>query len=200
VRAPKERRSLDEIVVEALKVIDPPLKSCDEWRAKVVDRIRRVQIRSRIVRARELKKSVDDYDKALRVTREKAFAFVLFPSKELLERLDDEIAMIARFRQLSFAPPPLSSKPLKKIKKKGKKPRDLDAEIAVRAAHDLIADCPWKKKPSLYVEGAWHRLSMLFYEARTGVADKDIMHYLRNWEPPRPQPPEPLGEEEEIPF
>jgi hypothetical protein len=174
VRAPQERRSLNDIVDAALKVIDPPAADREEWRAKVAVRIDGLQRNPpEHLRTRDIKKNLAAYEKALRTTRKAAEPFVSFINiDEFLKHLEHQIEVVEEFGRIKYE------------KEKGAKLLDLGAEEAVRAARDLI----WERglKPTASPKSAWHRLSQLLNESASGTAGKGLMHYLRNWKPEEP--------------
>jgi hypothetical protein len=208
-------RSLDDLVAEAVEIINPPAKARELCRAKVADRISRVRDREPpIQRWTGPLKKANDYLKKLRKARTAADALhPLFAEfivadhvsakgiKTATEVLDLEIARMKRkIAQVSQFP-----------RQHGSQSLDLCACMAVNAAADLLDpsvdrardllsllpgdpqqlqlhetvygvldyDCPWRQKLTVYDEGAWHRLSLVIYEAIKGEAVTDLMHYLQ---------------------
>jgi hypothetical protein len=63
----------------------------------------------------------------------------------------------------------------------GKKPRDLVAEIAVMDAWNLLP----RGQRTLTNGGAWHRLSLLLYEAATGKSESGkLLNYMHQMKSP----------------
>jgi hypothetical protein len=168
VRAPQERRSLNDIVDAALKVIDPPAADREEWRAMVAVRIDGLErIFREHLRRRDIKKNLAAYEKALRAAR-KASLSLWQTQGEFIKQVDEQIAVVERYKGTRW------------VKYYGAKPFDLDAEAAVEAARDLIDERGIKA--AISAKGAWYRLSQIIYESITGNSNKNVMHYLRRWE------------------
>jgi hypothetical protein len=179
MRAPTPRRPLDEIVTEAVELLEPPAIALDEWRGKITDAIERVGNRESFwvdggepLRASDFEK-LDEHAAAVRAARATALRLrKCFGSAEFLAHLDEELARI-KFTKAAF----YLHRP------KGKKRADHHASQAVDEALDLLVAC--QKKPTQYPGGAWHKLSLLLYEAATGRQEESLMHYLRQ----RAKPP-----------
>jgi hypothetical protein len=174
VRAPQERRSLNDIVDAALKVIDPPAADREEWRAKVAFHIEYLEgIPREHLRTRDIKKNLAAYEKALRAARKVSLSlWQIIQQGEFIKQVDKQIAVVERYKGTRW------------VKDDGAKPFDLDAEAAVQAARDLIDERGIKA--AISAKGAWHRLSQIIYESITGNSDKNVMHYLRHWKPEGP--------------
>ena len=182
MRAPQERRSLNDIVDAALKVIDPPAADREEWRAKVAVRIHGLDGLERIfrehLRTRDIKKNLAAYEKALRAARKASLSlWQIIHQGAFIKQVDEQIAVVERLKGTRWAKD-------YGAKDSGAKPFDLDAEAAVQAARDLID----KRgiKAAISAKGAWHRLSQIIYESITGNSNKNVMHYLRHWKPEGP--------------
>jgi hypothetical protein len=193
MRAPKERRSLEEIMDEAVEVIAPPAEARDLCRKKVADNVRWLQNPYKVVHRRELIRAVDRYTRALRKVRTARAAADMagYVSAEKFERVAEELKYAEGFAE-DFRGLPA---------KKGGGIEDWHAKIVVEAARDLLDpdpfreqvwfggsefpyddeylkyECPWRDKPTLYIDGKWHRLSVLLYEAITGRVRSDLKRY-----------------------
>jgi hypothetical protein len=209
MRAPTERRGLDEIIDEAVEIIGPLAEHVAQCRATVGDRLcRELSIASpvtvprspfvfvhRIVPALPVAE-LCDYLRALRRAR------VAAPASWPRDRINAEISGVQSvIEQAERLPRP-----------KWKKPLNLVALRAVRAAADLLDpdieraraylsllpddqarqlatyqllyraldyECPWRKRLTLYPKGAWCKLSETIYEAIAGKIAPDLMHYCR---------------------
>src|SRR5271166_2393856 len=173
------KRTREEIVTDALKVIAPPATLRDKWHTRIgncIDGLERIPREH--IRTRDIKKSLQAYEKALRAARKASLSFRLWqyiaPNGEFIKQVDEQLAAVERYKGTQWG------------KDKGAKLIDLDAEAAVQSARDLIECCPWLRAPAVSSKGAWHRLSSLLYEGITGTSNKGLMHYLRHWKPEQP--------------
>jgi hypothetical protein len=189
--APKKRRSDAEIVDEMLAVLNPPADQREAIRAKVASRIESMRLRESWRRtiapehfrsAQKRKKELGDYLKALRAAARKYRAlprrhYDYDEQEKFREQLHEEIDRITwHHNDIKVGP--------------GHKPRDLSAEQVVRSALGLLCPRWWqtprKKWPSISMEGKWHLLSTLLYEALRGQSDRDhVLNYMaklrRRW-------------------
>jgi hypothetical protein len=100
VRAPKEQRSLDEIVDEALKEIAPPTEARDEWRAKIASCIEWLQREPREpFSLPEIKARIAAHVKALRAVRRTAIALGVRKSETFVAQVDDELLRMSRAQE-----------------------------------------------------------------------------------------------------
>jgi len=160
MRAPQHGRTRDEIVREALEVIKPPAEQRDAVRAQLiscVDAMPKLVVPAlRRWTAREPRmKQLRRYLKYLLATRQACLG-----GAEFLAALDAEIERVQQ----------------RCDKRYGKKPRDHVAEVAALYANDLLKP----RRRTLTPSGHWITLTMLFYEAATGRAERDhVEKYCR---------------------
>jgi hypothetical protein len=191
-------RDLDAILVEAVKLIDPPADSVDLFQATLATTISTVrgihEKTANLPSPAEMKSDVADYLEALRVARKKAYAVAPFywskaygrddpgrdradrvppPPYNFVEALDREIREVEA--RASF-PVPYSAKP-----------RDSTADMAANAACGLLearfifpkdrddkdlhlpaVKNPWRQDAPLTKGGRWPMLAALIYKAVTG--------------------------------
>jgi hypothetical protein len=209
LRAPPERRSLNKIVEEAIKVVEHRRRggrlSADArelFRTRMKDRIRREQGRPPpVVRKRSFVIGLEKNVKALRRARAAAAAMQFQRLARSLER---------KIIQVEYAIEQVRGLPRQHGSKHQLDPRKCSA---VRAAADLLdpsvercrvhlslfpdvphqiavaayrriygpldGECPWRRRLMVYRNGAWHKLARLIHEALTGATETDLMHYLR---------------------
>lgn len=209
MREPAVRRSLDDIVEEAIEVIEHrrrggrlSAEARELFRARMKDRIGREQGRPPpVMRKRSFLIGLEKNLKALRRARTAAVAMP-FPSwAKSLER---------KIIHVEYAIEQVRGLPRQHGSKHQLDPRKCSA---VRAAADLLdpsvercrahlslfpdcphqiavaayqriygplnGPCPWRRRLTLYRNGAWHKLVRLIHEALTGATETDLMHYLR---------------------
>ena len=160
-------RSVEEIVAEALKVIDPPSGKREEIRRELSETMHGL---GKVERAGLLrqpspgkrKERLETYLKNLLATKR---TFVRGESDdEFLKHLDAEIVHIKDLHD--YLATQIS---------KGSKPRDAMAQIAAGMA---CGSLPGPRR-TLTTGGPWHHLSMLFYEAATGKPNCDkVLNYM----------------------
>jgi hypothetical protein len=200
-------RDLDAILVEAVKLIDPPADSVDLFQATLATTISTVrgihEKTANLPSPAEMKSDVAEYLEALRVVRKKAYAVAPFYWSKAYGRDDP-----GRDRADRVPPPPYNfvealDREIREVEARvgfpipsGAQPRDLTADMAVRAARvflknqfvfpkdrdgkDLPAvENPWRQDAPLTEGGRWPELSALIYKAVTGRA-KDMMPACRD--------------------
>ena len=160
-------RSVEEIVAEALKVIDPPSGKREEIRRELSETMHGLGEVERAGLLRQpspgkCKERLETYLKNLLATKR---TFVRGDSDdEFLKHLDAEIVHINNLHD--FFTTRIS---------KGSKPRDAMAHIAAGMA---CGSLPGPRR-TLTTGGPWHHLSMLFYEAATGKPNCDkVLNYM----------------------
>jgi hypothetical protein len=199
MRAPPERRSLVKLVDHAIEVINPPAEARELCRAKVEDRLRRELGRPLpIMRVRPAMMDLSDCLKQLRAARRTA---ALIPLEWLCERLDRDIFDVQELiAQVHCLPRQKGSRPLDPYACSAVRAAAdlLDPSVERCRAHlslfpddphqgvhyqriygDLGYECPWRQALTLYVDGTWHQLSLLLYEALADEPVPNLMHYCR---------------------
>ena len=163
MRAPQQGRSRDEIVSEALKVINPPADQLEALRAKLLYLVNRLpRLRQTTAQRREQTKhrreQLQRYRNHLLAAR-RARPDLLELSEDFAAALDAEIDLVQRYK------PP-----------HGKRPRDRIAEAAVIRAADFLSP----ERRTLTDGGDWHLLAVLLYESASGQPDRDhVLRYCR---------------------
>jgi hypothetical protein len=194
---PAKQRSLVEIIDAAVELINPPAKARALCRAKVEDRIQREQSRrpsSRVARVRPYRVGLQKYLMLLRRTR--VAAAVCRSSTNWLDREIDQVTQV--LEQVDRLPrqPASMSLNLHKVAAVHAAADLLDPSVERCRARlslfpddpqqvtryqslygDLGYECPWRQELTLYDAGLWHQLSQVVYEALTGSAGADLMHY-----------------------
>jgi hypothetical protein len=187
MRARQQGRSRDdEIVDEALEVINPPANNREECSAEVARYIRgqrRYAQKPHMPPQGEAKKQLETYLKHLRAAKRSFVRWIPRVSDEFLMQLDAEIEQIRQYYKIYCRSVP-----------HGSKQRDRIAQAAVECALMLLLPGErlrdWARLP-LTTGGAWHRLSVLLYEAATGKPDRHhVLNYMRKFKnspvfPPR---------------
>jgi hypothetical protein len=180
-------RELDAILTAAVKLIDPAADSIGLFRATLettISTVREIHERSvNLPSPAEMKGDVADYLEALRAARKKAYAVAPFYwSADFVAALDQETREVKA--RAGFPVP------------HGAQPRDLTADMAARAARDLLETrfvfpehCgkiivpgvknPWRRDATLTEGGPWLTLAALIYEAVTGRDNHDMMPACR---------------------
>jgi hypothetical protein len=172
--APRQQaRSLDDIVSDVLAVIGPQRAPLRVLLLQDIDRLQALAQSDSLrppLPAGELKRRLHDYLGALREAKRK---FVRWPlstderqkREQFLVMLDEEIKRVATEHDNTS------------VRRSGKQ-ADRVAKAAIQCAAFYLS-VRWR---TVNATGAWHRLSVLFYEAATREA-KDLMHYLRKMDP-----------------
>jgi len=172
-------RSLDEIADAAVKTINPPAASRELCLARVLYCIDRLEFLEQQLRPLwntspgKRKKEVAHYAEQLRraksaipkqLPEEQKFAANL---EFKIRRLDHHCKMISV--------------------KRGSRQRSLPRQLSVQMAYELLElDEPcWQQKVTKTVDGPWHKLSGLFYEALIHEYGRDLMDYCLEWYPRR---------------
>jgi len=209
VRAPKERRSLDEIVNDAIEVIRKQPRqgtaprhlssgSIEAFRKLMKDcvsALQQVKDHPQLFRERspaEKKKRWGDYaNLLLHRTRKAAVAIHQWNGHmhpwtgEFISKLDEEIRLAERLRDFDL----VNGRVVRLLKRTVK----VDyvggwathmARVVMDPQH--LSACPWRCTPTLTADGTWYRLSALLYEAVTGVHDRDLSRYCRKDDRSRP--------------
>jgi hypothetical protein len=161
------RRS-DEIVAEALELVNPPPRQRAATRREIVRKLNRIRVFAQGWNSRqspgEQKEQLELYRKNLRATKRTYVRVAWQPQGEFLTHLNAEIARIEAAYDFR----------VKTMPKAGKR-WDWIALMATAEACRSMPD-EWI---TLTTEGPWHRLSMLFYEAATGKPDCDhVLKYM----------------------
>jgi hypothetical protein len=157
------QRSDEEIVAEALELINPPTGQSEATRREIFSNLDRIRVFAQRWNRRqspsEQKRQLEPYLKNLLATK-RTFPRIWCQPKheEFLTHLNSEIERIESTYDFRVRTRPKASKHWD--------------EIAFRAAAAAGASIP-AERLMLTKEGPWHRLSMLFYEAVTGKSDCD---------------------------
>jgi hypothetical protein len=176
----RERRSDEEIMADALRLINPPDDEREACRANVASGISSIRQYARKLKkrpqptAREVKAQLARYLRTLQATKE---SFVYLPwrygSKDFLVQLDAEIEQVKADYEAYRVPPG------------GKRP-NLIARAAVQFATELLRPEAYHRpgrdsRPPLTNEGPWQQLSTLFYEAAGNNPDSaQVWTYMRD--------------------
>lgn len=180
-------RDLNMILTAAEEAIEPPADSVEVFRATLETAISTVrgfhEATANLPSPGEMKTRVADYLKALRAARKAANVVRRFHwTADFVATLDQEIREVED--RAGFPVP------------HGAKQRDLVADMAARAARDLLETrfvfpehCgkiivpgvknPWRRDATLTEGGPWLTLAALIYEAVTGRDNHDMMPACR---------------------
>jgi hypothetical protein len=161
-------RSDEEIVAEALELINPPSGQRETTRSEVLSTIHRVRTFAQGYHCRqspsEQKEQLELYLKNLRATKRTFVRVGWQPEGEFLTHLNAEIARIKSAYDFRAKTTP----------KAGKR-WDWVALMATAGARLSIPD----QRITLTTGGPWHLLSILFYEAATGKPNCDhVLKYM----------------------
>jgi hypothetical protein len=177
-RRTRERRSDDEIMAEALTLINPPDEQREACRAKIASQISLIQHYARGLKLqptrRQFKEKLARYLRTLHAT-EASFVYRRwrYRNKDFLVQLNAEIEQVKADYEAYTVPPG------------GKRP-DLIAMAAVQCATELLRPEAYHRpgrdsRPPLTIDGPWHQLSKLFYEVAGGDSDSDhVLTHMRN--------------------
>jgi hypothetical protein len=194
-------RKLDEILADAVKLINPPKDSVEAFRAQLKARIdvarRYHQETANMPPPGEMKDRAKAYLTALLAAKKRARSFHgpahstrIYPWDNFLAELDREIMWVEPTATGLVVP-------------HGSQQRDTVADLAAFMARDLIdpdpyrhpenrgkdlpaIDCPWRQRPTLTDSGPWLKLATLIYEGATGEYNCDMMKACREVDQPRP--------------
>jgi hypothetical protein len=163
-------RSDEEIVMEALEIINPPSDQREATRSEVLTKVELVRLRAqawlRTPSSSEQKEQLENYLKNLRAAK-RTFILAWDPDSGFLTHLNAEIARIKSAYDFRINKIP-----------KGARRWDWIAVWATAAA----SLCLPAERRTLTNGGPWHCLSMLFYEAVTGKPDCDrVLKYMAAW-------------------
>jgi hypothetical protein len=195
-------RKLDEILTEAVKLINPRKDNVEAFRAQLkvrIDMARQIhEETANMPPPGEMKARAEAYLTALHAAKKRARAFhgppahstsQIYPWDNFLAELDREIMWVEPTATGLVVP-------------HGSQQRDTVADLAAFMARDLIdpdpyrhpenrgkdlpaIDCPWRQRAKLTDGGPWLKLATLIYEGATGEYNRDMMKYCREVDEPR---------------
>jgi hypothetical protein len=187
-------RDLNAILAAAVKLIfaaqrDPPAESVELFQTTLdttISTVRGIHEKTASLPSpAEMKDNVDDYLKALRTARKKAYAVAPFYwSFDFAAALNQEAREV---KARAGLPVP-----------HGAQQRDLIADMAARAARDLLevrfifpkdrplpaVANPWRQDARLTKGRLWLKLAALIYKGATGKRPPDMMLACRDFDKP----------------